>query len=134
MEMPQRLALLGGVLFGTGVIFVVGLPLLMWLWPAAWMWEPRQSEYEQMILGLYMTLGVFLIWASRDPLQHLSLIWFTAISSLVHGLIMLVQALVDPMERANLIGDVPGLLLIAGLLIWLTPRARELPLENAPSS
>jgi hypothetical protein len=119
----NRLALLKGVLLATGLIFAIALPILIWVWPAAWMWEPRQAEYEQMIVGVYVTLGVFLVLASRDPLRHLSLIWFTAVSSLVHGGIMLVQALVDPMEHANLIGDVPGLLLVGAVLVWLTPRA-----------
>jgi hypothetical protein len=80
-----------------------------------------------MIVGVYVTLGVFLWLAARDPLRHLSLIWFTAWSSLVHGGIMAVQALVDPAERANLIGDVPALLVVGVVLAILTPRARSLP-------
>jgi hypothetical protein len=123
MELEKRLSVLKVVLAVTGVTFVVGLPILTRVWPAAWMWEPRQSEYEQMIVGVYVTLGVFVLLASRDPLRHLSLIWFTAVSSLVHGGIMLVQALLDPLERPNLIGDVPGLLLLGAVLVWLTPRA-----------
>jgi hypothetical protein len=35
------------------------------------------SLYLQMILGIYATLGVFLLLAARNPLKHLSLIWFT---------------------------------------------------------
>lgn len=107
----------------VGLIFVVALAPLMMLWPSSWMWEPRQHEYEQMILGIYVTLGVFLLIASRNPLAHRSLIWFTVWSSAVHGGIMLVQALVDPVDRPNLIGDVPGLLLIALVLGILTARA-----------
>jgi uncharacterized protein DUF6632 len=38
-----------------------------------------------MIVGVYATLGVFLIWASRRPEAHLSLMWFTVVSSIVHG-------------------------------------------------
>jgi len=30
-----------------------------------------------MIVGIYATLGIFLLLASRDPLAHRSLIWFT---------------------------------------------------------
>ena len=48
-------------------------------------------EYEQMILGVYATLGVFLLIASRNPLRHRSLIWFTVWSSVVHAGIMTVQ-------------------------------------------
>jgi hypothetical protein len=125
MDLDQRLRALKTVLYLTGVAFVVGVPLLTHAWPAAWMWEPRQHEYEQMIVGVYVTLGVFVWLAARDPLRHLSLIWFTAWSSLVHGGIMAVQALVDPAERANLIGDVPALLVVALALAILTPRARD---------
>jgi hypothetical protein len=75
-----------------------------------------------MIIGIYATLGVFLIWASRDPEAHLSLIWFTVWSSVVHGGIMGVQAIVDPAERGHLLGDVPALFFVAIVLALLTPR------------
>jgi hypothetical protein len=65
------------------------------------------------------TLGVFLIRAAKDPLGNASLIWFTIWSSIVHGAIMLVQAVVDATERANLLGDVPALLLVAVVLWYL---------------
>jgi len=107
-----------------GVIFIIGLPLMMWLWPSAWTWEPRQTEYEQMIMGIYATLGVFLLIASRNPPAHTSLIWFTVWSSLVHAMIMLVQAFLDPSEHANLLGDIPGLFLVAIVLAALMPSRR----------
>jgi hypothetical protein len=109
------------VLFG--LIFLVGVyPLMMAWWPAGWRWQPNQPEYEQMILGVYATLGVFLIIASRNPLQHRSLIWFTVCSSLVHGGIMAVQALNMPAEHGRLLGDIPALLLVAVVLAVLMPR------------
>ncbi len=39
--------------------------------------EEKILVYLQMILGIYATLGIFLILAAKNPLQHLSLIWFT---------------------------------------------------------
>jgi hypothetical protein len=75
-----------------------------------------------MIVGIYATLGIFLIWASREPEAHLSLIWFTVWSSIVHGAIMGVQAIVDPAERGHLLGDVPALFIVAVVLAALTPR------------
>ena len=107
----------------VGLIFIVGVyPLMMALWPSGWRWSPYQPEYEQMILGVYATLGVFLLLASRDPLQHLSLIRFTVWSSLVHAGIMTVQAIQTPGERGPLLGDVPALVIVALLLAALTPR------------
>ena len=106
-----------------GVVFIAGIFVMMnWVWPDGWTWTPRQPEYEQMIMGIYATLGVFLIRAAKDPLAHLSLIWFTVWSSIVHGGIMLVQAIVDETERANLLGDVPALFLVAFVLWYLMPK------------
>ena len=105
-----------------GVVFIVGVPaMMMWIWPSGWGWSPPQPEYELMIMGMYVTLGVFLILAAKNPLAHVSLIWFTIWSSIVHGGIMLVQALVDDTERANLLGDVPALFLVAIVLWYLMP-------------
>lgn len=110
-----------------GILFVVGLWPMAALWPSGWVWhagDPMQSHYLQMIIGIYVTLGVFLYRAARDPLAHLSLIWFTVWSSLVHGAIMAVQAVVHPGNLGHLLGDVPALFLVAAVLAWLTPRAR----------
>lgn len=118
-DKPLRVALLI-----VGLIFLIGLLPLTMIWPAGFMWEPRQTEYEQMIIGVYAVLGIFLIIASRNPAEHRSLIWFTVWSSLIHGLIMLAQALRDPVERPNLMGDVPALILIAVVLAFLMRSAK----------
>lgn len=117
----SRRRLLQIALVVIGLVFLSVYPL-MELWPSGWVWQPRQSEYEQMMIGVYGTLGVFLLWASRRPEAHLSLIWFTFWSSLVHGIIMGVQAVVDPAERLHLVGDVAALCLAVILLGWLAPR------------
>ena len=123
MQQEEKLKYLKTALYIIGVIFIVGVPaMMMWIWPSGWSWTPPQYEYEQMIMGIYATLGVFLILAARDPLANISLIWFTIWSSIVHGGIMLVQALIDETERANLLGDVPALFLVAIVLWYLMPR------------
>lgn len=111
------------VLFG--LTFIFGIAPLMHYWPSGWRWNPPQNEYEQMILGIYATLGVFLIIAAKNPLRNLSLIWFTVWSSVVHATIMLFQALFNPGELAHLWGDVPALYLIALVLYSLLPRKSE---------
>jgi hypothetical protein len=75
-----------------------------------------------MILGIYATLGVFLVIASRNPLAHRSLIWFTVWSSVVHGGIMAVQALTSSVQMGHLYGDVLALFAVAAVLALLTPR------------
>ena len=123
MENDTKLSYLKIALVVFGLIFIFGVPaMMMWIWPEGWGWMPSQHEYEQMIMGIYATLGVFLILAAKNPLEHLSLIWFTIWSSIVHGGIMLVQALVDETEHANLMGDIPALFLVAIVLWILTPR------------
>ncbi|MDP2129318.1 MAG: hypothetical protein Q8J79_00390 [Erythrobacter sp.] len=83
------------------------------------------SNYFMMIVGVYATLGVFMILAARDPLKHVSLIWFVAVSSAVHAVIMAVQSLDDPMHRGHLLGDVPALLLVTLAFAVLLPRAQR---------
>lgn len=105
-----------------GIIFILGILPLMMIWPSGWRWQPNQYEYEQMILGIYATLGVFLLIAAKNPLANLSLIWFTVWSSLVHATIMLLQALFNPAEMGHLWGDIPALYIVAVVLALLTPR------------
>ncbi len=126
MDDQTRLRYLSISLRIFGVIFIFGLLLMMeFIFTSGWSWEPRQSEYEQMIMGVYAVLGVFLLIAARNPQEHRSLILFTVWSSVVHGAIMLVQALVDDGERANLVGDIPALFLVAIVLWWLLPKGRR---------
>ena len=78
METNSRVRFLRIALALVGLIFIFGVyPLMMAWWPSGWRWQPNQPEYEQMILGVYATLGVFLLLAARNPLNNLSLIWFT---------------------------------------------------------
>jgi hypothetical protein len=111
------------VLSVVGVLMLLVYPLMLF-WPAGWTWQPVQHEYEVMIAGIYATLGVFLLVAARDPEAHVSIIWFTVWSSVVHGAIMAVQAVRDPSEHGHLVGDVPALFLIAAVLGLLAPRRR----------
>ena len=118
---PLRIALVA-----IGIIFVIGVYPLTMLWPSGWIWHSGgHSDYLQMILGIYLTLGIFLILAARNPLENLSLIWFTVWSSIVHGGIMAAQSLAYPEHRGHLLGDVPALLLIALVLAILTPRGEK---------
>ena len=118
---PQALLKFALAVFGT--IFLLVYPLAV-VWPSGWAWHagaPHDSRYFMMIVGVYATLGVFLLMAARDPQVHRSLIWFTVCSSVVHGAIMAVQSM--PAEHhGHLLGDVPALFLVAivlgGLIVW----------------
>ncbi|WP_310733398.1 DUF6632 domain-containing protein [Ideonella azotifigens] len=113
-----------------GLIFIFGVYPLTVLWPAGWAWHHGHSEYIEMIIALYATLGVFLLIASRNPVQHLSLIAFTIWSSIVHAAVMAVQATANPMHTGHLLGDVPALFIVALVLGWLCPAAFRLPFDR----
>jgi hypothetical protein len=126
MNHVNRLKYLRLALVVFGVIMAFGFYPLTLLWPSGWAWHTGQSHYLPMIIGIYATLGVFLIMAARDPLKHTSLIWFTVYSSLAHGGIMAVQALTDANHAGHLLGDVPALLIVALVLAVLTPRGEKI--------
>ena len=125
MTEADRVKYLRLVLLLVGLIFTVGIYPLTIIWPTGWAWHAGQSDYLQMILANYSTLGVFLMVASRNPLAHRSLIWFTVWSSVVHGGIMAAQSVANPQHIGHLWGDVLALLVVAAALAFLMPRSGE---------
>ena len=121
---PARIKYLRIALQLVGVTFIFGIYTLTLVWPSGWSWHTgsHTPHYLQMILGVYATLGIFLLFASRKPLAHLSLIWFTVWSSVVHAAVMAAQALANPEHIGHLWGDVPALFFVAAVLAFLTPR------------
>jgi hypothetical protein len=133
MTEADRIKYLRIVLVIVGLVFIFGVWPLTVFWPSGWSWHATgRSEYLEMILGIYATLGVFLIIASRNPLVHRSLIWFTVWSSIVHGGIMAVQSIANPQHIGHLWGDVAALLVVAVVLAALNPRQRAR--STAPSA
>jgi hypothetical protein len=128
--MPNNNRLLSTALIVFGLAFCLIYPLSM-VWPSGWAWHegaPASNDYFMMIVGIYATLGVFVILASRDPAANSSLIRFVIWSSIVHALVMIWEAMRNPMMQGHLYGDVPALLLIAIVLGYLTMN------RSAPSS
>ena len=124
MNDENRIKYLRIALWIFGFIFAFGFWPLTKVWPSGWTWHADgRSYYLEMVIGVYATLGLFLIFAARNPLQHKSLIWFTVWSSVVHGVIMTVQAF-EGHNIGHLYGDVPALFIVAAVLGFLTPRNR----------
>ena len=124
--MANNKRLLSYALIVFGLAFCLIYPLAV-VWPSGWAWAegpPLANDYFMMIVGVYITLGVFMIRASRDPSANTSLIWFVVWSSAVHALVMGAEAFRNPMMAGHLIGDVPFLLVIAGVLGVLMARAQ----------
>jgi len=101
------------------VLALAGLLFLALVYPLAIFM--RQEPALSMMLSLYVTLGVFLLLAIRNPLANRSLIAFTAWSSFAHAAVMGTQSLLRMISRGELIG-VAVLLVIGSVLIALAPR------------
>ena len=116
---------LSAALVAFGVIFCLIYPLTM-VWPSGWAWHegsPASNDYFLMIVGIYATLGVFLVRAARDPAANASLIWFTVWSSIVHAAVMAWESMRNPAMGGHMMGDVPALLLVALVLGVLMSRS-----------
>ncbi len=112
----RRERALNVLLVVVGLIFV-GLvyPLTMFV---------RQEPALAMMLSVYVTLGVFLLLAARNPTANHSLIAFTAWSSFAHAALMAAQAFLNLIPRGELIG-VAVLIIIGVALIALAPAKRS---------
>jgi hypothetical protein len=111
----RRERVLKAVLVVVGLIFSALIyPMILFVKV-----EPALS----MMMSLYVTLGIFLLLASRNPSAHRSLIAFTAWSSLVHAALMGYQAFRNFVQHGELAG-VAVLILIGIALIVLAPKER----------
>ena len=100
------------------VLVVVGLIFCGLVYPLTMF--VRQEPALAMMLSVYVTLGIFLLLAARNPSANRSLIAFTAWSSLVHAAFMSMQAMRNIVPRGELIGSAV-LMVIGVVLIALSP-------------
>src|SRR5260370_17735392 len=102
-----------------GVLVLVGLLFVAGVYP---LWRLQLDPSEQMLGGVYATLGIFLLLALRNPSANRSLIAFTAWSSLVHASIMAGQAFRNVVPPRDLLGAVPSLAIFRVTLFLVSPR------------
>ena len=100
------------VLVLVGLLFTAGVyPLMMFF---------SREPALAMMLSLYVTLGIFLLLAARNPSGHRSLIAFAAWSSFAHAAVMGTQAYRHIVERHELMGV--GMFVIIGVaMVALAP-------------
>ena len=114
-ELALKVALvLVGLLFSALVY-----PLMMFV---------RQEPALAMMLSVYVTLGIFLLLAARDPSANRSLIAFTAWSSFAHAALMAVQAFRNLIARGELVGS--AVLVVIGVALIVLAPAKQ-PIERA---
>jgi peptidoglycan/LPS O-acetylase OafA/YrhL len=104
------------------VLVLVGLIFSAGVFPVAEsLWHQNQSMYTfDMMLSLYVALGIFLLIAARNPSANRSLIAFAAWSSFAHAAVMAVTSF----SKGGYRGDVWGvavLVIIGVALIVLAP-------------
>jgi hypothetical protein len=120
----SKYPLLSVALVVFGIAFCLIFPLSIF-WASGWTWNaggPMASDYFLMIVAVYLTLGIFMIRAARDPAANASLIWFVVWSSLAHALVMAWESFRTPGMQGHLFGDVPALLIAAAVLGTLMSR------------
>ena len=100
------------------VLAVVGVIFVALVYPLAVFM--RQEPALSMQFSLYVTLGIFLLLAIRNPPASRSVIAFTAWSSFAHAAVMGTQALRNMVARGELIG-VAVLVVIGVALLALAP-------------
>ncbi len=85
-------------------------------------WTPLAKHIELMLEGVYFVWAIFFFLAARNPRRYLSFIDFTIWANAVHGLIMLVQAMMMPEFHYKVFTDVAYCLVLAVGLLMLRPR------------
>jgi hypothetical protein len=112
------------VLAVVGLLFVAsGYPMVVFI---------RQDPALSMMFSLYVTLGIFLLLAIRNPAANRSVIAFTAWSSFAHAALMGTQACRNMVARGELIG-VAVLVIIGATLIALAPPKQLLESASHPT-
>ena len=110
-----------------GLFFVAGIYPLITSLP-----QRHQSDYpDQMMLGIYFTLGIFLLLAIRNPAANRSLIAFTGWSSIAHAAVMTVQSIQIGSERTEL--PALGVVGVISVAVIVLNRAK-LPAERASAA
>jgi hypothetical protein len=102
-----------------GLLFVAGVyPLVTSVRSG---WQSNKEDALPMMLSLYVTLGIFLLLAARNPSANRSVIAFAAWSSFAHGAVMAVMAVHLASERGDLLIGAAVFGVIGSALIVLAP-------------
>ena len=121
----NNLSILSNTLRIFGLAFIFIIPIMKLDLFGGWAWSPAQWEYELMIQGIYMTLGIMMIISAKNPVKNSMFIWFVVWSSVVHAVIMAYQAAVAADEMGHFVGDIPVLIILALLLGYSLKKAED---------
>ena len=117
------------------LLVLLGLLFLAGVYPLATSvrdgWQANKEAALPMMISLYVTLGVFLLLAVRNPSANRSVIAFAAWSSFAHGGVMAVMAVHLANERAGLLIAAAVFGVIGAALIVLAPAKQSGVLPSA---
>lgn len=117
---------------GWAFMGMIGIPALVFLDPfGGWRWKPNNVIYDQMMVSIYVAVGMCALRAIPRPLEHTSFLWFVVWSSFLHGGVMLYHAFAGPVHSGHLGGDV---WILAGGLGLVIPLSRARQREGTPKS
>jgi uncharacterized protein DUF6632 len=105
------------VLVVIGLLFVAGVyPLITSIRSG---WQANREDADPMFISIYVTLGIFLLLAARNPSAYRGVIAFGAWANLAHAAVMTVMAIHLPNERKGLLiaSGVFGLIGVALLAV-----------------
>ncbi len=108
------------------VLVLVGMLFLAGIYPMVTSvrdgWQANKEDALPMMISLYVTLGIFLLLAARNPSANRSVIAFAAWSSFAHAAVMAVMAVHLANEREGLLMAGALFSLIGAVLIVLGPK------------
>ena len=87
-------------------------------------WDILSKHVELMLEAVYLVWGVFMLMAARKPLAYVSFLNFTLWANLVHGLLMVPQAMMVGM-MFKMFTDIAYCLILALGLWMLMPKGEE---------
>jgi succinate-acetate transporter protein len=110
------------VLVVVGLLFTAGIiPLTMFF---------SREPAVPMLMSIYVTLGIFLLLAVRDPAANRSLIAFAGWANLAHAAVMALQEYWNVIERRELAGVI--VFAIVGIvLVAVTPAKQSVEKTSA---
>jgi hypothetical protein len=120
------------------VLVLVGLLFSAGIYPVVTSvrsgWEANKEDALPMMLSLYVTLGIFLLLAARNPSANGSVIAFAAWSSFAHAAVMAVMAVRLASERGDLLIAAAVFSVIGLALIALAPAKQSVERASAASA
>src|SRR5438477_8736112 len=87
------------VMVVLGLLFTAGIyPIVMYLWRPG-----NEPPGDTMMASLYVTLGIFLLLAVRNPSAHRSLIAYAGWANIAHATVMALMAIHPASDRSGLL-------------------------------